>query len=190
MLGNDLAAATRRAVAVLDELGLPYAVVGGVAMNVWQRPRATRDADVLVCGQNADIQRLREAMRHAGFAHHDRANHQSLEGEDVYRFWWLTGPAGVAPKLDVLVGRRPVHQIILRRKVVVPALDTQLSVASIEDVILLKLLAGRPIDRVDAVDLARIHRDRLDEAYLQSAAQQMRVADAWRDVLSEARAGE
>jgi hypothetical protein len=33
-------------IAVMDELGLRYAVVGGLAVGVWSLPRATRDVDL------------------------------------------------------------------------------------------------------------------------------------------------
>ena len=186
MLGDELVTATRQGVQVLDRLGIPYALVGGVAMNVWQRARATRDVDVLVCCAPDELGPLRDGLREAGFAHHERANHRALATADVYRFWWRVGSTALALRLDLLLGRLPLHRGILDRAVVVAALGIHVSVASTEDVILLKLLAGRPVDRVDVIDLVRIHGQRLDGAYLQSQADKLGLADAWRGLRAQA----
>jgi hypothetical protein len=61
----------KRAVAVLEQLQVPYAVVGGNAVRIWVAQvdeaavRTTRDVDILI--RRADLARITEAMTAAGF---------------------------------------------------------------------------------------------------------------------------
>ncbi|MFI5401717.1 MAG: hypothetical protein ACHQ1G_02195 [Planctomycetota bacterium] len=58
-------------------------------------------------------------------------------------------------------------------------------VASCEDLILLKLVAGRAIDLADAKELFQVNRDSLDLAYLRGQAAGMGITEA----LAELQAG-
>jgi len=61
----------RRAVAVLEATGVPYAVVGGHAVRVWVSQvdeaavRNTKDVDILI--RREDMDKIRPAMEEAGF---------------------------------------------------------------------------------------------------------------------------
>lgn len=85
---------------------------------------------------------------------------------------------GLSLKLDVLAGRLAFHEQVLARKRSVRLEDQQVPVASAEDLILLELLARRPIDLNDAEELYRIHKGSLDEVYLRSTAQSLRVVES------------
>jgi hypothetical protein len=58
--------------------------------------------------------------------------------------------------------------------------------AGVEDCVLLKLIAGRPIDRADAAELLRLHRARIDEESLRASAGRLGVTDALGDALKAA----
>lgn len=77
----------RRAVAVLEQAGIPYAVVGGNAVRIWVAQvdqgavRATNDVDILI--RPADLDRLKQAMQEAGFSHRQTAGvDMFVESED------------------------------------------------------------------------------------------------------------
>ncbi len=61
----------RRAVAVLEDASIPYAVVGGNAVRIWVAQadeaavRTTKDVDILI--RRADLSRAVDAMQAAGF---------------------------------------------------------------------------------------------------------------------------
>lgn len=67
----------RRTVAILEEAGVPYAVVGGHAVRAWVAQvdeaavRNTRDVDILVRAK--DLPALESAMLAAGFHHRETA---------------------------------------------------------------------------------------------------------------------
>jgi predicted nucleotidyltransferase len=56
----------RRAVAAIEDAGIPYAVIGGLASAVHGRPRFSEDIDLLV--RPVDAERALEALAAAGFA--------------------------------------------------------------------------------------------------------------------------
>lgn len=45
---NLLIAAARKLQAVLDELGRPYCIIGGLAVQRWGQPRVTEDVDAMI----------------------------------------------------------------------------------------------------------------------------------------------
>lgn len=47
-MGLDLYTELRRVIRALNEAGVPYAVVGAVAVSLYARPRATQDIDLLI----------------------------------------------------------------------------------------------------------------------------------------------
>lgn len=58
--------AMRKLVAALDELGIPYAIVGGMALNEYGYQRVTVDVDVLLTGES--LQRFKAAWLGRGYA--------------------------------------------------------------------------------------------------------------------------
>src|ERR1700721_1628390 len=50
----------------LEPLGLPMAVMGGLALSMWKHPRATRDVDLLVNVEASNVDAVLKAMQDAG----------------------------------------------------------------------------------------------------------------------------
>ena len=53
---------------LLTRTGLPYALIGGHAVNVWIEPRFTADVDVTVQATAADLARLEASLAAEGYA--------------------------------------------------------------------------------------------------------------------------
>ena len=53
---SDLEAAVAQAAAVFETLGIPYMLIGGLAVSVWGEPRATIDADFTVWTEPDDFE--------------------------------------------------------------------------------------------------------------------------------------
>lgn len=72
----------RKTVRVLEETGVPYAVVGGYAVRAWVAQvdeaavRTTRDVDILI--RPADFSMLKQAMEKSGF------HHRQISGLDMF----------------------------------------------------------------------------------------------------------
>jgi hypothetical protein len=61
----DLHTELQRIVAALDAAGIPYAVVGGLAVSIYTTPRATQDIDLLV--NHAAFEAAARALAPLGF---------------------------------------------------------------------------------------------------------------------------
>jgi len=140
----------RRAVAVLESLGVDYAVVGGHAVRIWVSQideaavRNTKDVDILI--RRDDLEKIKTAMASTGF---------------VYR-----QVAGLAMFLDGPEGnpREAIHLVFAGEQVREqepqpnPSLDTAASVADfktleLDTLVKMKLNSFRLKDRVHLVDM-------------------------------------
>ncbi|MFO0980721.1 MAG: nucleotidyl transferase AbiEii/AbiGii toxin family protein [Planctomycetota bacterium] len=177
MVSDQLSLALERALDALSTAGIDHVLIGGMALNLWRRVRATRDLDILVLAESTDIDALRRSLRDAGFAHHAGGDTVRLDDALLLQFWWPIRALGMSLKLDVLSGRLPFHAQVLARKRSVTLHDRGVPVASPEDLILLKLIARRPIDLSDAEELYRLHRATLDEQYLLATAAKLGIRE-------------
>lgn len=74
---------------------------------------------------------------------------------------------GGAGRIDLITASLPFEDAAYERASVHPLFGVRLPFPSPEDLILLKVLAGRDKDMLDAAGVVRRHGDRLDVAYLE-----------------------
>jgi len=136
---------------------LPYAFIGGVALNAWAVPRATFNLDVAVAIEPTDVVDLLRRARREGFA----VDAEFLAGfrdqvagmEKVHLFL----PAGTSLlAVDLFLAQTPFLQSVIERRVAVDLGRGPIHVCSAADLLLLKLLAGRPKDRTDVENLLAV----------------------------------
>ena len=60
---NDLLSQSMQIITALNDAGVDYVVIGGVAMNLHGLVRATEDLDLFVKAEETNIARLRQALR-------------------------------------------------------------------------------------------------------------------------------
>ena len=176
MATESLVSVIEAAARCLEGVGFKYALVGEAAMPAWGRIRATQDADIFLyvdpseLGLDAALTSLVGAMRSAGFAHLEVADRCSLGDKQVLFFWFPFRPEGFSLRVDVLVSDRPLYSEIVERAVLKKIDGQRVPIASCEDLILMKLGAGRAVDIADARELAAINKSSIDQAYLRSRA--------------------
>jgi hypothetical protein len=175
-------AALEAAAATLARLGARHALMGGAALAAWARIRATADVDILLHvdaapgGEAEAVAPLVEALRAAGFAHMERADRRRLEGRFLLQFWYRLRSLGLSVRLDLWIGATQEEKAIIDRSVPRRVDGFTLPVVSCEDLILLKLAAGRAVDLADARELVQMHRDRLDASLLRGQAARLGIA--------------
>lgn len=135
----------------LESSGYNYAVIGGIAVLLHGGRASTIDFDLYILGDHF-----------SGIEKHLTANGcvVTMRGEHQLRMTF----SGVAIDLleaDPILGAR-IFKRTVRRRIV----STECNVATPEDIIVLKTLADRPIDRRDIVELREIFADTLDESYI------------------------
>lgn len=154
----------------LEPLGCPCALMGGIALAVWNYPRATRDIDLLIAVEAGDVHSLGERLRASGC----RPKHSPpLVAVGTYHFvQFLFTPPGefYDVQVDLLLAESKLQKSAIERRVRrdVPGVDRSIDILNCDDLILLKLVAGRMIDLADAAMLLRENRDVIDFPYVSS----------------------
>jgi len=165
------------AVAVIERLRIPYAVMGGFAARVWGLPRPTFDADIAVAVDADGLQQLFVALEEEGFdipQEHKTGFLDVIAGfqkAKVNRFLdrhvWHTD-------LFVVAGEFLSSALARARRATIAG--TALRVMAPEDIILLKLIAYRRKDQADVEEILAVSTD-LDVAYLQGWAARLGIGD-------------
>lgn len=178
---------TLRVTDALNALGIPYVVGGSLASSLQGIPRATNDVDLVAAMQlehaapfvaqlgddfYADVDMIRDAITR-------RTEFNVIFQPAIFKIDIFV------PRLDLLVRRE-----LSRARIFDVGGGRELSLASPEDVIVQKLrwyrLGGHVSDRQweDALGVVKVHRGRLDDAYLRETAEALGVADLLAELLS------
>lgn len=164
--------ALQKAVAALDRLGIPYALIGGLAVAARGAVRATQDVDLLVAVAVQEAPSLEQSLRDSGFqaTYYHGAADDPIAG--VLRLAIST--AGAEVKCDVLLASRAWQTQAVRNATVVDLGSFVVKVAQAADLFLLKLYAGGPQDLIDAAQLLRL-QDPVERARWKAASSQLRL---------------
>lgn len=151
----------------MEASGLTYAFGGALALSAWAEPRATRDIDLNVWVDPADITEAVSALEQAGvaFDHATAAKEARERGMfvgflDEYR-------------VDVFVPSIPFYAEARRRILDIPFLGIDMPVLSPETLAVFKLLFYRPKDLVDLQRLLEVRGSDFDTAFVRSTVAQM-----------------
>jgi hypothetical protein len=165
----------------LETRGVAYMLVGAVAVGVWGRPRATADIDVTVLVDEPGLDALARSTGPLGFA----MDEQWLEWNPLLRGTHArVTTAEVA--VDIMRPRDPHEVRAIERRRQVSIGERRLWFAAPDDLILMKLKAGRPRDFEDALGVLFAQRAVLDQTHLADWAGRLGVADELAYVLREA----
>jgi len=172
-----------RTAALLQSRGVDFALIGGLALQPWGRIRSTLDVDMVVFIPEANQPDFQDALVAAGFRLRTAAPVR-LEHVSLLQSVLPHAASGLDIRVDFIFASSPFHRRILERKVTVAINDHAFPVASCEDLILLKLLGGRPIDRVDASELCQLNAADLDVAYLREQATALGISQELAECLN------
>ncbi len=151
--GNSLLFAAE----LLNQLAIPYALIGGAARNVWAPPRVTEDVDMTALIEPDERALLLEKVREADLP-------ILLDSPDHIRF---NSPQGI--KICVLIAGTPLQLETVKQAVEV---EDGMFVARREHLIVLKCIAHRANkpDLADAqavLESARIAEQEVDVALIE-----------------------
>jgi hypothetical protein len=154
-------AIARRIGECLDEDGIPYGIGGALALGVWGAPRATKDVDLSAFVPRSELPRVLDSLERAGVML-DRAAATSA----VNRIGLCRGQLG-GLWIDVFISDHPQYEEMRRRSRRIADDAGSLCFISAEDVVLHKLIYGRPKDVIDLENLIPA-RPGIDLAYVRS----------------------
>jgi hypothetical protein len=151
----DLLAALAEA---LSALGVGWYVFGAQAALIWGRPRLTADVDVTVRLETGDTDMLLDALEQRGFQLRVDPSAEFVRRTRVLPF--VYGKSGLP--LDLVLGGPGLEDLFLSRAVPVRLGNITVPVISPEDLIVTKVLAGRPKDLDDVHGVLRERLTSLD----------------------------
>ena len=140
----------------LERIGIPYMVIGGQAVLLYGEPRLTKDIDITL---GTDLDRLGEVLRLV------RAiDLKPLVDPDVFTRETMVLPCaetGTGIRVDLIFSFSPYEQQAMTRVKTVKVGGTGVRFASVEDLIVLKMIAGRPrdLEDVESVLVKNAHAD-------------------------------
>lgn len=135
---------------------------GAQAVLIWGRPRTTADVDVTADVDPADAANLVATMRELAFELRIADWVPFVAKTRVLPF--VHGPTGIP--VDVVLAGPGLEQQFLSRAIVTTIGSAEVPVMSPEDVVVTKLLAGRPKDLEDVRGIVRQRGASLDADYV------------------------
>jgi hypothetical protein len=174
---RNLADAFETAVDVLEGLDVPYAVMGGMAVRVFGIPRATYDLDFTADLDAQQLAALLDGLEERGFlipTIYRRGNVDRIAGMPILKARMHLPEGGF--DVDFFLVESDFQKVLISRRRRVTTEARQLWVVSPEDLVLLKLAAGRPRDLGDVETILFI-MGQLDDTYLWEWAEKLDVAD-------------
>jgi len=148
---------------------IPYLLVGGLAVNLYGIPRLTMDVDLAVKFTRESVRALENMCQELSLIPMqpvtvkqlaDPAHREHLRTEKNMAAFSLRSPVSSDPVVDLLL--EPVWDFdeAWERKVIRTVGDVPINLASVQDLITMKLAIGRPQDLADVEHLRRF----LDES--------------------------
>lgn len=171
-------------VGIFDELKLHYAIMGGLAIRAHSIPRATWDVDLIIAIERENLPELFAAVEERGYT-----------VPEIYRGGWVDRVADMpivkfrvyledgGVDVDVFLAEEAFQHELLRRSRPTDTDVGRLSVATPEDLVLLKLMAARPRDLIDVADLFFIQGP-MDVVYMRRWARRLGVTDRLENMIS------
>lgn len=149
----------------------PYCVIGALALGMWGTPRATCDVDLLILAQRTDPEPFLGLLLSAGFSINESWHHANPMAQEVVPR--LSHPRVPHFPVDLVFSRGPLERAVLDRRQPIDLHGLTIWMSSPEDLILMKLRAGRPRDFDDVIGIVKNPRLQLDLDYLWSWADRL-----------------
>jgi hypothetical protein len=156
---------------LLEAVGVRYAVIGAHAVNAWLEPRFTADIDVTVAADATDLARIKAALAGEGYVLAREHGADLPSGPDFLRF---VSP-DTTTTIELQLAKTDLQRAVIDRAVTASGTAR---VATVEDLIVLKLIANRPKDRVDLEGLVRLPD--VDWAYVERWASEWQLSELLR----------
>lgn len=153
---------------VLEEAELDYALIGAYAVNAWIEPRLTADIDIVAVASVDRMAQVRQVLARHNYVAEGEQGAEQPSGPDFIRF----REASDSVLLEIQIAKTDYQSEVVRRA---QTGDDGIRIATPEDLIIMKLIAYRPKDRIDLEGLVRLPQ--LDWRYIEHWAGEWGVSD-------------
>ncbi|MBI3017728.1 MAG: nucleotidyl transferase AbiEii/AbiGii toxin family protein [Deltaproteobacteria bacterium] len=165
----------------LNQLQVPYMLIGGLAVALWATPRATVDLDFVISLREEDFSKFKSALE-ATKLDFISPHLFKLKKITIVRFC-LCKKAHELIMVDLILAENEFLKNAIQRRQSFPLLKENVYVVTPEDLILLKLLSLRPQDVVDIQNVI-LHQKKLDKGYLMMWAKKLKLVSHLKKFLS------
>jgi hypothetical protein len=153
-------------VELLRSQGVDYALIGGLAASLRGQPRVTADVDMVLAADVDRALRLAADLPNTQFAPLFSGVEEVVQRAFILPLRHRT--TGV--KADLALGLSGFEQQLITRAESLHVSGTNVAVATAEDLVIMKTLAGRPRDDQDVQGILAARGNQLDWEYCLSVA--------------------
>lgn len=164
---TGLEAAFRKTDALLNRSRVRHLYIGGLAVLATGEPRMTQDVDLILFVTKAGVDRLVDAFVDGGFS----VNRRNALADAAERGALSVRYGGVA--VDVILASTDLEESAWRRRRRRKLFGRTVGIPSPEDLILLKVIPGRPRDLDDVKGIVASTGPRLDRSYIRRWARRL-----------------
>ncbi len=178
MAGTSLKQKLFNVTQTLTKLKIDYAIMGGLALGVWTRPRATYDLDFLTSLTKENFLFYLEGLKRVFIIPQKRP----IEFEYVTFLRMLTKEGLTV--IDLVFADDEYKKGALKRRIEIKIGNRRLNFISAEDLIIFKMLSGREQDRVDIKGIVEGQRNSLDLKYLKRILKKFKLERRFNEYFS------
>lgn len=157
------------AVKFLDRQGVSYALIGGLAASLRGQLRVTADVDLVIAADVPGALLLIDQLDSSPLAPLFPGVREVVERAFILPLRHRS--TGV--KVDMAVGLSGFERMAIDRAQSMKLSGVEISVATAEDLLIMKILAGRPQDEQDLRGLLTAQADNMDWAYCTHVATEL-----------------
>lgn len=157
----------KKVVNFLNKEKYEYIVIGGIAVGTLGEPRVTGDVDIDIMLEKDKLPEFLNKAKKAGF---------KLDEEKCKKRARATGTLQIKYgdfHIDFIMASIELEKEAFKRKRIIRLYNTKAFFPTPEDLILLKIVPGRPQDLLDAQKIVARQRKKLDVRYLENWARQL-----------------
>ena len=164
----------------LDSVGAGWYLFGAQAALLHGAARLTADVDITIHLRDADTKALVKALSDAGFQ-------MRVEGDDFIARTRVLPVVHTATGIpgDIVLAGPGLEELFLERAEIRDLDGVKVPVARAEDIVVMKILAGRPKDLEDVVAILAAHPDDFDVELAQQTLRMLEEALDQSDLLPE-----
>ena len=146
------------AIAMLESHGLPGALIGGLAVSLRGQPRMTVDVDLVIEAGVDDALRLITNLPGTPF----EPLFAGVEEVVAAAFILPLRHRSTGIRVDLAIGMSGFEREAIGRATRIAVGAGSVPVVAVEDLLVMKALAGRPQDEADIRGLVDLHRESID----------------------------
>jgi hypothetical protein len=147
------------AVAMLESRGLPSALIGGLAVSLRGQPRMTVDVDLVIHADVGDALQLVRELSATPFEPLFAVVEEVVASAFILPLRHRT--TGI--RVNLAIGMSGFEREAIRRATRLAVGAGSVAVVTVEDLLVMKALAGRPQDDADMRGLVDLHRGEIDQ---------------------------